>query len=228
MSVFVSRTAALSLSLSLAALALGAGPADAQGFLKNLAREAAYRAAAAAAAGGSQPPQPVEPQDAQQAVAADDGGAGEAEAPATPSTGPAPWPLNAGARNIKYPKDLQFAPEYEQQKKDFVEWSKVRCTACEGGYSYDAWAPHFIRTDGSWKAWEKKLGELPVGQSLTWKGSQATGTITATSDTAINGWPCKQLKWTLKRPNESTERLGLVCFTFESSYSGKETWNILL
>src|SRR5690349_14812183 len=116
MSAFVSRPVlplAAALALSLAA------PADAQSFLKNLAREAAYRAATAAAAGGSS--QPAQQQ--QQVASNDDGGgappapAAEPEAPATPSTGPAPWPLNAGARNIKYPKDLQFAPEYAAQKK---------------------------------------------------------------------------------------------------------------
>lgn len=223
MSVFVSRPAAL----SLAALALClAGPADAQSFLKNLAREAAYRAVTAAA---------NPPAQEQAAVASDDDedggvapGTTEAAPAETPTTGPAPWPLNAGARNIKYPKDLTFAPEYAAQKKAFEDFSKVSCDDCEGGYSYDAWATHFIRTDGSWKAWEKKLGELPVGQSLTWKGSQSNGTITAIGDTPVNGWPCKQLKWTLKKPTATVERLGLVCFTYESSYSGKETWNILL
>ena len=229
MSVFMLRPGALAVATALALFAGAslATPAEAQSFLKNLARDAALRAAAAAVSGGAQAEEPADEAD-EDGEAAPAAQQEAAAAPTTPSTGPAPWPLNAGARNIKYPKDLTFAPEYEQQKKDFLEFSRVSCTACEGGRSYDAWAQQFIRTDGSWKAWEKMLGGLAVGESLTWQGSEAKGTITATGDTPINGWPCKQLKWTLKKPKASAERLGLVCFTHESSYSSKGTWTILL
>lgn len=210
MPAYVSRTA-----LPLAALlVLGhAAPAEAQSFLKNLAREAAYRAATAAATSGANGGQPAQ---AQAAVASEDaGGSGGAVAdqpqPAAVTTGPAPWPQNLGERSVKSPAQLTFSPELEAQKKAFLEFSKVRCNDCEGGYSYDAWGQHFVRLDGSWKAWEKKLGALGVGESLTWQGSQSKAAITVVSETPVGAWPCKQLRWTLTRPNAKAERPGLIC-----------------
>jgi hypothetical protein len=223
MSVFAPRTAAASLAAAFASCL--AGPADAQSFLKSLAREAAQRAAAAAIAGSAN--QAAQQEDA--VVSNDDGGASapapQAEVVEAATTGPAPWPLNAGSAKVKYPGDLKFSAELEQQKKDFVEWSAVSCNDCEGGRHYDAWAQHFIRTDGSWKAWEKKLGALAMGESVTWKGSKANGSITVVGETPIKDWPCKQLEWKLVRGTESVTRPGLVCMTYGSSYSGNQTWN---
>lgn len=225
MSAFASRPAAAYLAAALALCVVS--PADAQSFLKSLAREAAQRAAAAAIAGSANQGQQ---QQAQPPQAADDDGGGsaqpqQAEAAEEATSGPAPWPLNAGSAKVKYPGELKFSAELEQQKKDFVEWSAVSCDDCEGGRAYDAWAQHFIRTDGSWNAWEKKLGALAMGESLTWKGSKANGSITVVGETPIKGWPCKQLEWKLVRGAESITRPGLVCMTYGSSYSGSQTWN---
>ncbi|WP_296600868.1 hypothetical protein [Phenylobacterium sp.] len=204
------------------ALALPHTAAAQSGFLKNLARQAA----AAAIQNSAQPSQ------AQTVApgAADDGGGsgGDVSAPAaeaTPATtGPAPWPMNAGARSVKYPSDLRFSPELDAQKKAFVEFGKVRCSDCEGGYSYDAWARQLVSLDGSYNAFEKKLGGLALGQRLTWKGAQSLGSITVVSEEAVNGWPCKQLKWELKKGQQSAERPGLLCYGKASSYSGSDSW----
>lgn len=205
MSAFVSRP----IALSAAALVLCfAAPAQAQSFLKNLAREAALRAAAAAASGSAQTAQA-------QPVAAPEGGGGSVEGGEGPAesaaTGPTPWPNNLGARDATSPGRLTFSAELEAEKAAFLEFSKVPCTACEGGRSYDAWAQHFIRLDGSWKAWEKKVGALEMGQSVTWQGQKSKGAITVVGETPVGAWPCKQLRWTLTRPGEKAERPGLIC-----------------
>jgi hypothetical protein len=203
-----------------------AGPAAAQGgFLKNLARQAAA-AAIQNAAQGPQGQAAAAPGEAAQAEAAQPRPHADAEQPA-PSSGPAPWPTNVGARTVRYPSDLTFSPELEAQKKAFLEFSRVSCTACEGGRSYDAWAQHFVRLDGSYNAWEKKLGGLALGEAITWKGQQSTGTITVVSEEPVNGWPCKQLKWTLKKPTASAERPGLICSAKASSHAGSDSWSIV-
>ncbi len=214
-SVFV---AAAGLSLALA------GPAAAQsGFLKNLARQAA----AAAIQNAAQPQQPAQPA-AGDGAQADGTDAGEpvqyAQAAQTPQTsGPAPWPTNVGAPSVKSPMHLKFSDELEGQKKAFLEFSKVRCGDCEGGYAYDAWAQHFVRLDGSWKAWEKKLGALAMGETLSWQGSQSKGAITVVGEEPVNGWPCKQLRWTLTRPDAKAERPGLIC---NARAEGAPDWTI--
>ncbi|MBU1374346.1 MAG: hypothetical protein KKE02_21740 [Alphaproteobacteria bacterium] len=221
MSKFV-LLAAAGLTLALA------GPAAAQsGFLKNLARQAA----AAAIQNAAQPRPAAAPAAEAQGV--------EAEAEAEPSqqyaaaettapmSGPAPWPINVGARTVKYPSDLAFSPELEADRKAFVEFSKVKCNDCEGGYSFDAWAQQIVRLDGSYKAWEKKLGGLALGETISWKGAQSTGTITVVGEEAVGDWPCKQLKWTLKKPQASAERPGLICYGKAGRYDGAESWTIV-
>lgn len=214
MSEVTSRIAAASLVVALAC----SGPAAAQSFLKSLAREAAQRAAAAAVSNAANQDQPSDA-DRDAASAPTE----EAEVADTSTSGPAPWPVNAGSAKVKDLGDLKFSAELEQQKKDFVEWSKVRCSDCEGGYHYDAWAQHFISTDGSWHAWEKKLAALAMGESLTWKGGKANGAITVVGETPVKGWSCKQLEWSLTRVGEKVTRPGLICMTHSSS--GAEIWN---
>ncbi|MDZ4373016.1 MAG: hypothetical protein U1C74_16555, partial [Phenylobacterium sp.] len=123
----------------------------------------------------------------------------------------------------KHPARLTFSPDLEAEKARFLEFSKVSCRDCEGGYSYDAWAQRFIRLDGSWKAWEKKLGALGMGESVTWQGSRAKGKITVVGEQAINGWPCKQLRWTLTRADAEAQRPGLIC---NAQPQGSGDWTI--
>lgn len=205
--------AAAGLSLTLAS------PAAAQsGFLKNLARQAAAAAIQNAAA-TQKPAAPVEGEGyaapAQPYAAAEQ---------AVTTTGPAPWPTNAGAPSVKYPSQLTFSAELEAEKKAFLDFSKVSCTACEGGRSYDAWAQHFIRLDGSYKAWEKKLGGLSVGEAVTWKGQKSAGTITVVSEEPVGGWACKQLRWELKQPQASATRPGLICNGRAGAYDSGASW----
>jgi hypothetical protein len=207
--------AAAGLSLLLTA------PAAAQsGFLKNLARQAA----AAAIQNAAQPPAQAAPADAPTQDQAEAPAQYAAAAQTAPTSGPAPWPMNVGAQAVKYPSDLDFSPELEAEKKAFLEFSKVRCGDCEGGYSFDAWVQQIIPLDGKYKAWERKVGGLALGEKIAWKGSQATGVITVVSEEAVNGWPCKQLKWELKRGQASAERPGLFCYGKGGPYDGSDSW----
>jgi hypothetical protein len=208
----IAATLAAGLSLALA------GTAAAQsGFLKSLARQAA----AAAIQNSAQ----AQAQDQSAPQAQDGPSAEQAEAePAPAASGPAPWPINVGARTVKFPSDLDFSPELEAQKKAFVEFSKVRCSDCEGGYSFDAWVQHFISLDGSYKAWEKKVGGLAMGETISWKGSQAAGSLTVVGEQPVGGWQCKQLKWELKKPQASAERPGLFCYGKAGPYDGADSW----
>lgn len=205
-------------------LALATPAAAQSGFLKSLARQAAAAAIQNAA-------QPSREQAAPAADSPEAGGEQPAQyaaaEQASVTAGPAPWPNNVGSRAVKYPGNLTFSAELEAQKKAFLEFSKVSCNDCEGGYSYDAWAQHFIRLDGSYNAWEKKLGSLAMGEALGWKGSKSTGVITVVGEEPVNGWRCKQLKWELKRPGASAERPGLICSAKASSYSATESWTIV-
>jgi len=217
MSKFVSA-AAVACGVS---LALASPTAAQNGFLKNLARQAA----AAAIQNAAQPQAQAAP-----ASAAEDGGQAEqpqkyaAAEQTAASSGPAPWPANVGARTVKYPSDLDFSPELEAQKKAFVEFSKVSCSDCEGGYDYDAWVRHFISLDGSHKAWEKKVGGLAVGETITWRGSKSNGVITVVSEEPVRGWQCKQLRWELKKGQETAERPGLFCYGKAGPYDGSDSW----
>jgi hypothetical protein len=215
---------------TLVALVLTAGaasPAAAQSLLKQLAREAALRAAAGAVAPDQTPATESVAGTAQSSArSAESPGAGQdtTESGAPIESGPAPWPINAGASNVRAPGQLKFSADLEKQKADFIEWSRVSCTACEGGRSYDAWAQHFIRTDGSWRAWEKMLGALAVGESVTWQGRSANGRIKVVRETPIAPWACKQLEWSLTRGSESVSRPGLICRGHGDDRSGSTTW----
>jgi len=218
--------AAAVVAVSALSLALASPAAAQSGFLKSLARQAAAAAVQNAAA----PKPSADAAPAAEAEGQDNPGQSQqyaAAEQAAATSGPAPWPINVGARAVKYPSDLDFSAELEAEKKAFDEFSKVRCSDCEGGYSYDAWAQQMIRLDGSYKAWEKKLGGLALGETLSWKGSQSKGLITVVSEEPVNGWPCKQLKWELDKPGAHAERPGLICYGKESSYSGSDSWNIV-
>jgi hypothetical protein len=140
------------------------------------------------------------------------------------ASGPAPWPINVGAPGVRFPSDLDFSSELEAEKKAFVEFSRVRCTDCEGGYGYDAWAQQILGINRGYKAWETRIGGMAVGETLAWKGAQSKGLITIVSEEPVNGWRCKQLRWELAKGSERAERPGLFCFGKAGPYDGAESW----
>lgn len=106
------------------------------------------------------------------------------------------------------------------QKKAFVDASKVRCSDCEGGYSYDAWAHFFVVKGGDYsKKFSEMLIALKPGQGLKWKGSRFNGVVQATGEHPIGPYPCRQYHWTLKDGSKvAAEREGLYC-EFKGDYA---------
>lgn len=126
------------------------------------------------------------------------------------------WPEN-GACEIMSFRDLKF-PAAEAQKKAFTDASKVRCSDCEGGYGYDAWA----------KIPPAKFIALQPGERLSWKGSRYQGSVVLTGQHAIGNFPCRQYHWTLKDGSRVVaEREGLFC-QYKAPYSTSPGWNEIL
>lgn len=193
-----------------------ASPASAQSFLEHLARGAVADVAAHAASTlGSGPPSP--PKQEQREVAV-----GPAPAAAV-ATGPSPWPNNLGDPRLRRPGQLKFDPALEAQKDAFRTFGEVSCRDCEGGVSFDTAAKLFLDLRDMW-AFDSALGALEVGQSLTWRGRASMGRITAVSDAAVGPFPCKQLRWELKRGEETRTRDGLVCKGKSNPDADNDRW----
>lgn len=213
----------ITLSASAAALALlCVGPVHAQSFLEGLARRAVDRvvteasrrgegavegmlsgqrgeaAGDADAEGGPQPPA---------AAPTSRVSSGRAAARAA-ATGPAPWPLNVGAAT--YTGDLRFDPAYSEQFKTLQEFGKSRCFSCEGGYAYDTFISYHVDAAAEGGV-PGRVGRLAVGESFTWRGEVSTGRLEVLSDTPVGAFPCKQVRLTLTKREESRDALGLYC-----------------
>ncbi|HUH10702.1 MAG TPA: hypothetical protein VLZ51_01225 [Brevundimonas sp.] len=145
-----------------------------------------------------------------------------AQPAAVAAAGAAPWPVNAGA-GVSRPGKLEFSAADEARKAAFDDFGRVKCTACEGGRSYDSWAQQRFNLRGH-GAWDRKLGELGRDEVITWQGVEAHGRITVVGETPVGGFRCKQLKWELFKGTETAQRDGLVCFGLSSDYSASESW----
>lgn len=209
----------LRLALIVAALPFAAAPqsADAQSFIENLAKRAVDRAASAVAAHVEQSAHTgTEPQTAEAASPETSlseppqvsvRSSGRKSTRPTPA-GPAPWPLNVG--DAAYTGDWEFDPVYEARRKALTEFSKVRCTGCEGGYSYDSWINHHLK-DKDPDGVPAMIGRMTVGEALFWTGVEASGRLEVIGDASVGAFPCKQVKITMTRGMESAEALGLYC-----------------
>lgn len=179
-----------------------AGEASAQGFLKNLARQAAAAAIQQAAQPSASP---------------DD------EAPPTAAAGPAVPPPRAKSRP-KTLADIARPADAPERKKAFETFSRVHCNDCEGGYAYDAWAKHHVKVGYEYNAFENRIGGLALGEAVTWQGAASRGSITVVGEDPVDGFRCKQLTWALVKGAERAERPGLYCFGYAGPSSGAETW----
>lgn len=198
--------------------------------------EAAPQAAAEEAA---PPPAPVvqsDPNVSNEDPFAEPGAATVALAAAPPPPASAPiasipvasdggaWPTNTGSI-LKRPGQMEFDAATIAGKEAFVEFSRYSCNDCEGSRGYDAWARQSLNLTG-FGAFEKKLGDLAQGQSITWKGKEADGSITVVSEQAVVGFPCKQLKWELKKrkSGQTASRDGLLCYGKSGDYAASDSW----
>lgn len=227
----------LTLALCLGAVAT---PALAESFLERMARQAAEKMAQKAAdsvmnGGGSSSDGGTKNRET-----SDDPQAGQVLKPKPRATNTAaiPAPASAAAPAVKakkapppgvYPGTITVGADIKAKKDAFDEFGKVRCNDCEGGYSYDSWTQIFFNGElaGEYNGWAKKLGNLRVGERLTWKGKASNGTLTVVSDSPVEGFRCKHLTYRLDKPNASAERPGLVCWGKLNEYSSNDSWVIV-
>ena len=132
------------------------------------------------------------------------------------------------ARSGSYarPGLMPIAAEIKDRKRAFDEFGKVRCSSCEGGYSYDSWANHFFHSElrGEPNGWAKKLAAMQVGEELNWQGNESYGTIAMRSQEQVNGFDCKTYSWSLEKGASSAQRDGLICWGKASDFSASDSW----
>jgi len=116
--------------------------------------------------------------------------------------------------------------EMLERKRAFEQFSRVECGSCEGGYSFDAWAQQAFHSEirGEYNGWARKLGNLGIGESLSWTGAESQGTLTAVAEETVEGFRCRRLRYRLVRGGVSAERDGLVCWGRLNQYAGSDTW----
>jgi len=185
-----------------------ATPAAAQSFLKDLAKSAA-RQATEAAVRNVMTPEP---------------GGASAQA-GQPAGAKSPAAAQARKPSRTYLSDIAKPADAADKKKALDDFSTYSCDDCEGGRGYDSWARHGLNMVGG-HAFEDRIGALPVGGSVSWKGRAANGEITVVAEAEHDGFPCKEVVWKMTKPKTkaTAERDGLFCYGYASSYSGKETW----
>lgn len=208
----------LTRSLLVAAAVLAASPASAQSWLERAARGAASSAAQGAVSSllGGRSEQGAGPARAD---------AGEAATPSAAAPGPAmtfadPAPINYSP-DLSGPYRLEFSADQEAAEAAFDEFNRVACTGCEGGRSYDSWIKHHVPSVAGMGALERRIGEMAVGEAIRWEGiSGARLALTVIGEDPIGAWPCKQVRWSSERGQDSAERLGLYCFGKRGDYLG--------
>ena len=190
-----------------------ASPAMSQDFLESLARGAARSGVRAitdrATQAVTQPRPPAAP--ARPAATAGDARTVEA-APAVRASGPLPIPTPINlSPSLRSPGEFEFSQADRDAKTAFVEFGKVSCNDCEGGFSFDTWAQHQI--PGMFGKLGDHLWGLSVGESLRWTGSGGGGAyaITVTGEEPLNGFACKQLHYTGQRGAQSAAYRGVMC-----------------
>lgn len=133
---------------------------------------------------------------------------------------------SAPATSYSRPGEMTIPAEIKAQKSAFVEFSKVPCSDCEGGYDYEAWASRYFHSEllGDAKAWTAKLAKMEPGDRLNWQGKQNYGTITMRERAPVGGFDCKIYDWLLEKGKASARREGLICWGKASSFSASDSW----
>lgn len=211
-------------------LSAAATPSTAESFLERMARQAAETAARKATdkimnGDVSDAAKPKKAEDDPQVgqVLKPKPRAANASAPA-----PAPPPIAAAPpkTQISAPGKIVISADIKAQKEAFDEFGRVSCNDCEGGRSYDSWAQRFFGGElaGEYNGWAKKLGNLKVGDRLTWRGQQSRGSLTVISETPVDGFRCKQITYRLDKGSTQAERPGLVCWGKLNEYAASDSW----
>lgn len=111
-----------------------------------------------------------------------------------------------------------------QKRMALDAFSAYRCSDCEGGKGYDTWAAKRLGVTGQ-GAWNAKVGDLPVGGVITWKGVQATGELKVVSENPVAGYQCKQMLYTIKKGDQSASRDGMFCLSKPRSSEVQPRWS---
>lgn len=206
-------------SLLVAAAILAASPASAQSWLERAARGAAESAARGAVAGlrDARPERAPEPE---RAEAEAEEAAPRSIARGSTMTFADPSPVNYSS-DLRGPYQLEFSPEQEGAEAEFDAFNLVPCDDCEGGRAYDSWIKHHVSSVSGLGALERRIGEMAVGEAIRWNGaSGARLALTVIGESPVGDWPCKQVRWSSERGQDSAERLGLFCFGKRGDYLG--------
>src|SRR5215217_1918965 len=133
-----------------------------------------------------------------------------------PATYPAGhfWPTNT--RPLTEMAGLEFDDSIPDMRTTF-DRAVITCpVSCNVKEVFDARPETFIdhrvrERDYLWL--EHKVAAMKVGGSWTWKGVKTTGAIKVEGAHDIGVWPCRQVRWTLTRPDggKAAERTGLIC-----------------
>ncbi|MBL0768792.1 hypothetical protein JI743_08245 [Sphingopyxis sp. DHUNG17] len=144
----------------------------------------------------------------------------------TPAQNNARARKSASAASYSRPSEMPISAEIKAQKSAFVEFSKVRCSDCEGGHDYEAWASRYFYSEllGDAKAWTAKLAKMEPGEKLNWQGTENYGTITMREQAKVGGFDCKIYDWLLEKGKASARREGLICWGKASSFSASDSW----
>lgn len=137
---------------------------------------------------------------------------------ALPADLPAPRPINYSP-SLQGPTVLEFSEADKAARKAFEDASRVSCSACEGGRTYENWVRHARSELFGMYVLDNRLGGMAVGESIRWRGS-TTGTefaIVIADARPIGQWECKQLRWTARRA-QASERPGLVCKLWDGNW----------
>lgn len=206
-------------SLLVAAAILAASPASAQSWLERAARGAAETAARGAVAGllDARPERAPE-REREEAEAEEAARRPIARGPAMTFADPSPVNYSSDLRG---PYQLEFSPEQEGAEAEFDAFNVVPCDDCEGGRAYDSWIKHHVSSVSDLGALERRIGEMAVGEAIRWNGaSGARLALTVIGESPVGDWPCKQVRWSSERGQDSAERLGLFCFGKRGDYLG--------
>lgn len=143
------------------------------------------------------------------------------DGPALPPLGPRPadyqpevlWPDAPKCTPHEFP-DYRFEAA-RAQVKAFEKAGSVHCPECGGyGQALDFQARGLITKDGRFaRDFDEPIVKLRPGEHMDWQGKFLHGTIVLVGEQPINGFPCRQYKWTLFNKNDEVvaERPGMYC-----------------
>lgn len=150
------------------------------------------------------------------------GGASNASAPET-ATQRAQRKM--AASDAKYPSRMTIPDDWKTAKATYDEFGKVKCTGCEGGYTFAGW-PDWPRDEfsGKYNGAETRLSRLPIGHVHRWSSNGFAGTLTVDGEEQVNGFRCRKMTYRIEKGGKSAARPSLLCWGKANEYAGSDSW----